>query len=71
MKYEVRTVQKVLQPEGEDNFGDDRCTWVRIENDGGGEFIEVEQVCGKIRISPEEWPQLKQLIDEMVADCRD
>ena len=50
-------------------------THVRIADESGGEYVEVEQSgrndLGKIAIEPDEWPTLRAAIDELVAVCRD
>ena len=50
-------------------------THVRIADESGGEYVEVQQSgrndLGKIAIEPDEWPTLRAAIDELVAVCRD
>ena len=52
----------------------DRATDITIVDEGGGEFVEVEQHLdeyGKIGINPEEWPTIRAAIDKMVKECRE
>lgn len=72
-KYETRTVKKVMWPAGVDLF-DERATTVEIEDEGGGEFVVVRQHDpghGGLAIDASEWPTLRALIDEMVAECKE
>jgi hypothetical protein len=67
----TRTIKLTVLAEGDTLFGESATT-VEIVDDSAGEFIEVEQQidgCGKIRISPEEWPELRLAIDSMIAGC--
>ena len=51
---------------------DDSSTIVSVEDDGGGEYVTVEQPAedGKIKINPEEWTALRSAIDQIVNLCR-
>ena len=72
--FEIRTMVVMVNKTTEPSFSE-MATIVRIEDEAGGEFVEVEQEgrtdIGKIQITPEEWPMLRQAIDEMIALCRD
>lgn len=46
---------------------------VEIDDDGGGEFVTVTDMSdrgGKIHIDRNEWPALRDAIDQMIAGCR-
>jgi hypothetical protein len=71
MKYETRITEWTIVPEGDPIFSE-RATRISIVDDGGGEFVEVEQEeVGKIQIDPTEWPVLRAAIDKAVEQCRD
>ena len=73
MTYETRTMSLLVIPEGEPSFSE-QGTEVRIVDEAGGEYVEVEQSghasLGKIQINPEEWPALREAIDRMIGMCR-
>jgi hypothetical protein len=47
------------------------ATRITIEDHAAGELVSVDQAVagGRILISPEEWPTLRDAIDKMVAAC--
>jgi hypothetical protein len=49
-------------------------TVIEIVTEAAGEFVEVSQHghtdLGKIQISPDEWPGLRDAIEHAVALCR-
>ena len=72
--YEIRTMSVMVNKTSEPSFSE-MATTVRIEDESGGEFVEVEQEgrtdIGKIQITPEEWPMLRKAIDMIIAECRE
>lgn len=74
MTHEIRTTRLVVLPPGEPLFSE-HATTVEIVDEAGGEFVVVEQNCpdhgwvGKVAITPEEWPVLRDAIHRMIADC--
>jgi len=58
----------VLPPGGDLN--DERATFVKLDEEGGGGFVAVEQFGSDgsmtIRIDPEEWPALRSAINRMM-----
>jgi hypothetical protein len=72
-KYEVRVTRLSIMPKGEPVFSE-QCTHVSIDDEAAGEFVAVEQQINKgqqrISINTEEWPELKQAIEQLLADCR-
>jgi hypothetical protein len=57
--------------EGEPLFSE-TTTHVEIRDDGAGEFVQLIQEGGNIQtksitINPEEWPVLREAVDEMVG----
>ncbi len=73
MPYETRIMELLVGPEGAPSHSD-MATSVSITDEGGGEFVEVEQSggpgIGKISIARDEWPALRDAIDRLIADCR-
>ena len=74
MKYEKRVTKLTVLPEGERIFSE-AATDVVIQDEASGEFVEVIQsddnaAMGTIKIMREEWPILREAIDEMIAECR-
>jgi len=71
---EARVLSVVVAPEGEAIFSES-ATVVRIEDEGGGEYVVVSQESvpglGNIALNPEEWPALRDAIDRMVKECRE
>jgi hypothetical protein len=74
MNYTTRTTQISIMPIDEPIFSE-RCTRVTIEDEGGGEFVSVQQLKERghdqqITIDPEEWPVLMAAIERMVSECK-
>ena len=71
--YETRITAVTVLPINAEIFSE-LATEVRIVDEAGGEYIEVDQCgrvdLGKIAINPEEWPALRAAIDDMVSKCR-
>ena len=72
--YVTRTLSIVVLPDGEPIFNR-AATTVSIADDGGGEFVVVEQIGdgsddyhGKLAISPEDWPVIREAIDRMLGE---
>lgn len=59
----------VMRPS--DSLYAETATTVTITDEGGGEFVEVEQRGEhKIQINAEEWPALREAIDFMLSACK-
>lgn len=71
MKYETRTMQIIIVPEGQDSFSE-YATSITIVDEGGGEFLEIHQQReqDKIRVDKNEWPALRDAIEKMISECR-
>ena len=73
MDYEIRTVGLLVVPKDQPTFSE-YATEIRITDEAAGEFVELSQTghtdLGKVCISPEEWPSLREAIDQMVKQCR-
>ena len=71
IQYRIRITRLAVLPIGEPLFSE-KCTTVSIDDESGGEFVEVEQhgeSGGSIRIDPGEWPALRQAIEQLLAEC--
>ena len=71
-EYITKMTAVIVLPPDEPIYSE-RATTVRIEDEAGGEFIEIEQHgrdLGKVQIAPEEWPALRDAIDKMVRECK-
>lgn len=72
--YETRTLSVIVAPVGADVFSE-LATKITIEDEGGGEFLSVEQVdvsaAGRIHIDKIEWVAIRDAIDKMLGECRD
>jgi hypothetical protein len=76
VKLEARTTQVTIVPEGERLFSE-QATILTIEDEAAGEFLRIEQPRDKntekneIRISPEEWPTIRETMDQLIKECRE
>ena len=74
MTFEKRITAVTVCKKGEPIFSD-YATRVEIVDEAAGEFVEVSQAGreggGKIAIASDEWPALRDAIDELIAACRD
>lgn len=75
MNYEARCVAMVFGKENSPMFSESNLR-VELEDLASGEFVVLNYIgdggdfCGKIPIEPEEWPYLREVINEMVGKCR-
>ena len=71
----TRSVKWIVGPVDE-SVHSDALTSVEIVDEGQGEFVQISQ-CDedradeKIKISPEEWPELMSAIDHAVKMCQE
>lgn len=69
----TRPTQWTILPEGEAIFHE-RATVITVEDEAAGEFLKVHQHHvndgGTILIDPDEWPILKQAIDNAMISLR-
>lgn len=72
-EFEKRITKVAILPKGEPVFSE-KATFIEILNEAGGEFVEVSQECGikeqKIRIEDDEWPVIRDAIEEMVKEIK-
>ena len=70
-KYEVRVMKRIMQPVGGEGFC--QRIHVEIDNEGAAEYLKCtnEDLPDQaLYIEPGQWPTLRELIDEMIKDCR-
>ena len=71
----TRSVKWIVGPVDE-SVHSDALTSVEIADEGAGEFVQISQ-CDedradeKIKISPEEWPELMNAINHAVKMCQE
>lgn len=77
MKYTSRITQITVLPVGEAIFSE-KATIVSIDDEAGGEFITVKQQMDYVSernqtvgFDPEEWEEVKGVIDQMFKDIKD
>ena len=72
--YEIRPVSWLVGPVGVESYHE-AVIEVRIQDETGGEFIEIIQSAetrpGFVTINPEEWPALRSAINKAIKRCRD
>lgn len=73
MTYQARVISMSVGPTDEPIFSE-LATTITIVDESGGEFVEVSQEgrdgLGKIVIDRDEWPTMRETIDNMIAMCR-
>lgn len=77
MKYTSRITQITVLPIGEPIFSE-KATVISIDDESGGEFITVKQQMDygsekdqTVAFDPEEWEEVKGVIDQMFKDIKD
>lgn len=73
--YTIRPTSWIVGPSSE-RAHSLQMTTIRIEDEGGGEFLVVEQESEtgpvhRLAITMEEWPTLLNAIDQAFKACRD
>lgn len=74
MTYETRITRLTLAPKGEPIFSE-LATHIEIDDEAAGEFLKISQVGGAaeskaLLVNPEEWPQLKAAIEQMLKEIK-
>ncbi len=71
MNYEKRVTQITVAPENEPIFSE-QATQITIDDESGGEYLKINQhhERNEFLLTPEEWPAIKEAIEEMLAICR-
>lgn len=71
-EYKERLLSVILLPHKAELFSE-TATTITIEDEGGGEFLIVEQTVepyGKIAINPDEWPAIRKSINRLISQIR-
>jgi hypothetical protein len=75
-KLENRVVKVMVAPKGEHLYSE-LVTFVEIADESAGEFVKVSQpITNKsaefaIFINKDEWPSIRDAIDNMIKECRE
>ena len=72
MSYEVRVMKRIMQPIGDKGFC--QRIHVEIDNEGAAEYLKCTNEDfpdNPFYIEPGQWPTLRELIDEMIKECRE
>jgi len=69
MIYETRTTKMIFGVKGQQIF-DDSITEIEIIDEAAGEFLQISQEGGKLRFDKEEWPHVRDAIENMFNLCR-
>jgi len=74
MAYRNRVTAITIIPEGNE-LSDGDLTEVRLVDDGGGEYLEIEQVPtggspAVIRVNPDEWIHLRAAVNRLLKGCK-
>jgi hypothetical protein len=67
-RYEIITTALTVLPTG-DALYSEYATTVELDDEAAGKFVTVTQESGKVAITKEEWPALKDAIDRMIERC--
>lgn len=64
----IRRTQWLVAPEDEPRLYSDRGYMITIVDDGDGEFIELRVINStyRVEVTPDEWPKLREAIDDAV-----
>ena len=72
MKYKTIQSSLIVLPENDPIFSE-QATTIRIEDEAAGAFVCVSQCTDKneseIRLTTEEWPEIRRAIDKMMLVC--
>ena len=75
-EIETRVVKVMIAPKGERIFSE-LVTIVEIDDEAAGEFVKISQplthssTAFEVCITKQEWPHIRDAIDNMIKECRD
>lgn len=64
----LRPISWCIAPDGEPSFSE-KAYRISIQDEGGGDYVAIEDSAGKIGINPEDWPHLKEAIEVALQHC--
>jgi len=75
MAYQKRILKVAIMSDEASRVFDDGITMVEIQDEGGGEFIIIEQFnnssgVDQIRIDVDEWPHVQNVVLEMINNIK-
>ena len=72
-EYEQRVIEVIMVPKGEPIFSEAAYS-VKIVDDAAGEFVLLQgtyqDTPGQIAVDPDQWPDLRAVIDDAFKRCR-
>jgi hypothetical protein len=69
--YKCRAIKYSVYPEGENPVYSQNVTHVSLDDEGGGEFLVLEQGEDSVRVDPEEWGVLTETINKLLGRDND
>lgn len=73
MTYEIQTHALIVKPASEPIYSE-MATIIRLDDESDGPYVVVEQHgredVGKVALTHEEWPAIRDAIDRMMALCQ-
>jgi len=74
IEYKIIPSELVVLPKGEPTFSE-QATFIGIEDEAAGAYVRIKQNPDKgpqeIFVTPEEWPHIKEAIEQMIGVCGD
>jgi hypothetical protein len=67
-EYQIQPLAWVVKPKG-DTVDCESSTTIKRTHEGDGQFIELTQFDGKVRITLEEWPSIKQAVETAINEA--
>lgn len=69
-KYESRVTAVIVNKTDEPIFSE-TATKIEIDDEAAGEYLNITQDGGCVKITPQEWPEIRSQIDKMILQCRE
>lgn len=66
--FSTHTTALAVTPAGK-GLLHEAATWVKIDDEGGGPFIVIEQGRGQVAIEPDEWPAIRDAVEQLLGVC--
>ena len=65
---QTQVIAVSIRPAGESMYSE-MATTVRLDDEGGGQYVVIEQDGHPVKINPDEWPLLRDEIASAVGRC--
>ena len=72
MKYQIRTMKRMIEPVDGQQFAS--RIHVEIDNEGAAEYLKCTNddfPDYEFYIEPAQWPTLRRLINQMIKECKE